>query len=78
MDIGQNNGGHQKVAQSPQFAARVAAAFTGKDTRTIVHSIKYKFPDMRTGDLSMNLMLIKNGDLATENILKQVEALNVG
>jgi hypothetical protein len=64
-----------QTGQAPEFAARVAAAFNGKDHRELTRQIKNNFPDMRTGELNMKIIMLKAGHITNENILKAIEAL---
>lgn len=74
-EAAQLNQDNHNPKQTPEYRARVLAAFKGKDGRQIIHAIKNQFPNIRTGDLNMKIAMILDGQLTDEDILKAVEAL---
>lgn len=61
--------------QTPEFSARVAAAFNGKDGRQILHAIKYIFPYLKTGELNIRIMMLQAGRVTDVEILQAIETL---
>lgn len=60
-----------------EYLARVRAAFNGKDGRRILHAIKPQFPFIRMADLNMKFILMQDGLLRDDEILKAVESISI-
>lgn len=60
-----------------EYLARVRAAFHGKDGRRILHTIKPQFPNIRTAELNMKFIMLQDGVLMDEDILKAVESVSI-
>lgn len=61
----------------PEYITRVNAAFSGKEGRRLLRAIKPQFPNIRTSDLNMKLVMIQDGVLIDDEILRAVEAVGV-
>ena len=60
-----------------EYLARVRAAFNGKDGRRLLHAIKHQFPFIRMADLNMKFILMQDGLLRDDEILKVVESISI-
>lgn len=75
---GQNTTGTGQSTLPPEYIIRVNAAFEGKDGRRLLRAIKPQFPNIRTADLNMKLVMIQDGVLIDDEILRAVEAVSIG